>query len=72
MTKLLDRAITEVEKLSDAEQDAIAALIVARLDDDEAWDRSFAGSQDQLAAMAHRAREQVRSGRFRDIESGRP
>ena len=72
MTKLLDRAITEVGKLSDAEQDAIAALILERLADDQAWERSFARSQNQLAAMAERAREQVRSGRFRDLGSHRP
>lgn len=71
MTKLLDRAITEVEKLSDAEQDAIASLILQRLADEEAWERSFTGSQDQLAAMARRAREQVRSGHFRDIGTHR-
>ena len=69
MTKLLDRAITEVQKLSDAEQDAIAALILDRISDDEAWERSFARSQNQLAAMAQRAREQVRTGRSRDLGS---
>ena len=72
MTKLLDRAITEVQKLSDAEQDAIAALILDRISDDEAWERSFARSQNELAAMAQRAREQVRTGRSRDLGSRHP
>jgi len=72
MTKLLDRAITEVQKLSDAEQDAIAALILDRIADDQAWESSFARSQNQLAAMAQKAREQVRTGRFRDLESRHP
>ena len=72
MTKLLDQAIAEVEKLPDAEQDAIASLILERLADDEEWDHAFAGSQDQLAAMAQRAREQVQSGRYRDIGRHRP
>jgi hypothetical protein len=72
MTKLLDRAITEVQKLSDAEQDAIAGLILDRIADGQAWDRSFARSQNQLAAMAQKAREQVRAGRFRDLGSRYP
>jgi len=59
MTKLLDQAITEVQKLADAEQDAIAALILDRIADDQAWERSFARSQNQLAAMAQKARDQV-------------
>ena len=37
LTKLLDRAISEVQKLSDAEQDTIAALILDRIADDQAW-----------------------------------
>jgi len=72
LTKLLDQAITEVQKLADAEQDAIAALILDRIADDQAWERSFARSQNQLAAMAQKAREQVRTGRFRDLGSRHP
>ena len=72
MTKLLDQAITEVQKLADAEQDAIAALILDRIADDQAWEHSFARSQNQLSAMAQNAREQVRTGRFRDLGSRHP
>ena len=67
MTEMLDRAISEAEKLSESEQDAIAALIIEKITDDQAWEDSFAQSQPQLAAMAQAAREQVRSGRYRDL-----
>ena len=72
MTKLLDQAITEVQKLADAEQDAIAAMILDRIADDQAWERSFTRSQNQLAAMAQKARDQARTGRFRDLGSRHP
>jgi len=72
MTNLLDRAITEVQKLSDAEQDAVAALILDRIADDQAWERSFARSQNQLAAMAQKAREQVRTDEFHGHEGDPP
>ena len=67
MTEMLDRAVSEAEKLSEVEQDAIAALILEKIADDQAWKDSFARSQPQLAAMAQAAREQVRSGRYRDL-----
>jgi len=67
MTEMLDRAISEAEKLSEAEQDAIAALIFEKITDDQAWEDSFAQSQPQLAAMAQAASEQIRSGRYRDL-----
>jgi hypothetical protein len=72
MTKLLDRAITEAQKLSDDEQDALAALILDRIADDQAWEGSFARSQNQLAAMAQKAREQVLTGRFRELGPRHP
>jgi hypothetical protein len=72
MTEMLDRAIMEAEKLPAVEQDAIAALILERIADDRAWEDSFARSQEQLAAMAKAAREQVRSGRFRALGSRTP
>ncbi len=34
MTQLLEHAIGEARKLTDAEQDALAALILEELDDD--------------------------------------
>jgi hypothetical protein len=56
MTSLLQQAIAQIEKLPAADQDAVAARILADLEDEEAWAASFqATSADQwerLAAMA--------------------
>ncbi|MBX9583530.1 MAG: hypothetical protein K2X87_24780 [Gemmataceae bacterium] len=65
MSALLDRAVAEARKLPDAEQDALAALILDEIEDDRRWDEAFAKSPGKLAALATRAAEQVRAGQCR-------
>lgn len=56
MTKLLERAIAEAAALSEPEQDALAARILAEIEDERAWDRAFAETTeedlDNLVAFA--------------------
>ena len=66
MTQLLEQALAQVQQLPQTEQDAIAALILEELADERRWDEAFAKSQDQLARLAARAREEIRAGRVRD------
>lgn len=55
MTELLQKAIAEVSKLSDEQQDAIATLLLAELEDEQAWQARFEATTDtqwdSLAAM---------------------
>ena len=37
MTRLLEQALTEVKKLPEAKQDAIASLILDELADEQRW-----------------------------------
>lgn len=67
MTQLLEQALTEVKKLPEPEQDAIASLILNELADERRWQESFAGSQDQLTHLAAKVREDIRAGR---VQSG--
>jgi hypothetical protein len=67
MTELLQQALAEVQKLPDAEQDTIAAMILEEIEDERRWDEAFARSQDQLARLADRVREDIRAGRVRDM-----
>jgi hypothetical protein len=62
MSQLLDQAVAEARKLTDREQDEIAALILAEIEDDRRWEMSFARSPGKLSALAARAAEQVRNG----------
>ena len=66
MTELLERALAEVSKLSEEEQDAVAAIILDVLEDERRWESAFAASQDQLAKLAEKTREDIRAGRVRE------
>ncbi len=67
MTQLLEQVLTEVRKLPELEQDAIASLILDELADERRWQESFARSQDQLARLAAKVREDIQAGR---VQSG--
>jgi hypothetical protein len=67
MTQLLERAIKEIQDLPEAEQDAIASLILDELADEKLWDETFARSQDKLSRMAERVRADIQAGRVKDI-----
>ncbi len=62
MSQRLEHAIAEVRKLPDADQEAIAALILEEIEDDRQWEESFARSPGKLTALAERAVKQVRAG----------
>jgi hypothetical protein len=64
MTRLLEQAFQKASALSESEQDALAAVLLAELEDEQRWDEAFSGSQDLLAQMAAEARAEYRSGRL--------
>ncbi len=63
MTKMLQQALSEVKKLPESEQDAIALLILDELADERRWEETFARSQGVLANLAEKAREDIRAGK---------
>jgi hypothetical protein len=67
MTQLLETAVAELRKLSDIDQDAIATLILAEISDERRWDEEFASSQDALARLAAKVRDDVNAGRVSKI-----
>ncbi len=53
MTQLLERAIAQLNKTrSIDEQDAIAAMILEKLEDDRHWDESFARSPNPSSGIS--------------------
>lgn len=63
MTELLQQAIAEVSKLSDEQQDAIAARILAELEDEQAWQAHFEATTDaQWDNLAALVRQEIESG----------
>lgn len=66
MTRLLEKAVSEAAKLSDAEQDALGQLLLDELGSEERW-RSWLGSQDVLAKLADEALEEHRRGETEEL-----
>jgi hypothetical protein len=68
MTKLLEKAFKEAEKLPEEEQDAVAKLLLDELASERSWDRSFSASQDALGDLADEALEEHREGRSKKLD----
>jgi hypothetical protein len=67
MSQLLEKALAQVSRLPEPDQDAIASLILDELADDRLWNEAFARSQEQLGRLADRVRQDIRAGRVRNI-----
>ena len=69
MNTLLEKALAEVARLPEEEQEAIATLILDEIAAERGWDERFAKTQDQLGALVRSARAEVARG---DVVSGDP
>jgi hypothetical protein len=67
MTQLLEKVLTEVQKLPPEKQDAIAAVILEELEDAQLWDKAFSESQDKLAQLAQKVRTDIKAGRIKKM-----
>jgi hypothetical protein len=68
MTELLEQAIAKLKNLPATEQDAIAAMILAELEDERRWDEAFTRSPDMLAKLAGKAMAEYRAGKTQELD----
>ena len=68
MTELLEQAIAKLKTLPATEQDAIAAMILAELEDERRWNEAFARSPDILAKLATEAMAEYRAGKTQELD----
>jgi hypothetical protein len=68
MTDLLNKAFSAASQLPAAEQDSLAAWLLAELESDRRWDETFASSSDALAALAEEALAEDRAGRTQPLD----
>ena len=68
MTKLLEQAMSRASQQPEQNQDAIASLILRELDDEAAWDETFAKSPEKLERMADEARAEHAAGLTRPLD----
>lgn len=63
MTELLERAIAQLKTLPAEEQDAIAARLLAEMEDERAWKAQFeATTDDQWDRLAEMVRQEIAAG----------
>ena len=55
MIELLEKAFAEASKLSEQEQETLAAWILEELASERQWTEAFANSEDALALLADEA-----------------
>ncbi len=72
MTKLLKELIDKLSKLSPERQDELAAWLLAEMEDEARWDKSFAESQDALEKLANQALEEHERGETTPLEFDSP
>jgi len=66
LTRALEEAFREASKLTETEQNALAAAIRAELDAE--WDESLNDSQDTLAKLADEAFNEFQSGQTQPLQ----
>lgn len=68
MTELLEQAIALMQALPEEEQDAIASVILAEIEDEQHWDESFSRSPDTLAKLAASAMTEYHAGQTQKLD----
>ena len=63
VTKLLEKAINKVSKLSNDQQDALASLMLEELQSEQKWGKLFENTQDILAELSQEALTEHNQGR---------
>ena len=69
MVKALKEAIRRARSLSDAEQETLAAIIQAEIEDEAAWQKRFSETTSTLDKLVERAKRQYREGEYGDFPS---
>jgi hypothetical protein len=68
LTTLLEKAIAELAKLPETQQETMAQWILDELEDDARWDQAFASSLPQLEALAKKALQDYKAGRTQELK----
>lgn len=68
MTQLMEKALSEIRKLPEEEQDALAAWILEELEAERKWNASLSQSEDLLVQLADEALKEHRAGKTKALD----
>jgi hypothetical protein len=71
MTKLLQRAFDEAQRLPEAEQDSLGQWLLHELEAEKEWEALLTGSADALGGLADEALAEHRDGRTAPLDPDR-
>lgn len=71
MTKLLEQALAKARQLPEAEQDAIAQIVMDEIESERRWDELLARSPDKLQKLADKAWAEHESGGSQELDPDR-
>ena len=69
MTQSLEKAILEIKKLPDEEQDTIAAVIMAELESERQWDNAFENYRAELDQLAEEALKEYSDNKTEPLDT---
>ena len=68
LTISLEKAFAEASKLSEEEQNALAAWILQEITSEKRWEKTFSKSPDKLAQLAEEALREHRRGKTQPLD----
>jgi hypothetical protein len=68
MVTLLEKAIEQLAKLPDEQQESMAQWILDELEDEQRWDRAFAASLPKLEKLGKKALDDYYAGRTQELD----
>ena len=68
LTVSLEKAFAEASKLSEEEQNALAAWILQEITSEKRWEKTFSKSPDKLAQLAEEALREHRRGKTQPLD----
>ena len=71
MTRLLEKAFKEAERLPEVDQNALAKWVLDELHSEAKWQRTFGESEDILDKLADEALDDKRRGKTTPLDASR-
>ena len=68
MTKLLEKAFSEVSKLNESQQDSFAQWLLDEIASEQRWDKLFSDSKHLHSQLANEALEEHRAGKTKLLD----
>jgi len=68
MTKALEKVLERLQQMPEDRQDALAAMLLHEIDEDERWMRSTASNEDKLRSLLNNVLEADRRGECEPLD----